>query len=286
MIQRKKGALGRNILLDTLGAQEAPTPIDQPGEGIRLVPIHKIDRSPWQPRTQFDADAIDELAASIRQHGLMQPLVVREINQRFELIAGERRWRAAQKAGLDNVPTLVQEVSDQTAATLALVENLQRQDLNAIEQGQALTKLKNEFDLDQAQLAELVGMSRSQVANLMRLDALDHQVKALVHDGSLEMGHARALLGAPMPRQRALASKVVALGLNVRQTESLVANDTQPKSEKAQPDQDVLALSQRLGEHLGAQVQIQTGKKGRGKVQIAFNSLDEFDGLMTKFGLK
>jgi len=286
MIQRKKGALGRNILLDTLGAQETPAPVDQPSDGIRLVPIHKIDRSPWQPRTQFDAEAIDDLAASIRQHGLMQPLVVREVNQRFELIAGERRWRAAQQAGLGQVPTLVQEVNDQVAATLALVENLQRKDLNAIEQGQALNKLKNEFSLDQTQLSELVGLSRSQVANLMRLDALDHQVKALVHDGSLDMGHARALLAAPPPRQRALAARVVALGLNVRQTETLVANDGQSTAQKPKIDPDVIALSQRLGEHLGAQVSIQTGKKGRGKVQIAFNSLDEFDGLLQKLGLK
>lgn len=283
-MNRKKGALGRNILLDTLSRKEQPTPVDQKVEGIRLIGIHQVDRSPWQPRTQFDPAAIDELSSSIRQHGLMQPLVVREVNQRFELIAGERRWRAAQQAELSQVPAIVQTVDDKTAATLALVENLQRQDLNALEQGQALIKLRDEFGLDQASLSELVGLSRSQVSNLMRLDALDHQVKALVHDGSLDMGHARALLAAPAPRQRALASKVVALGLNVRQTESLIANDGKSKA-AAQPDQDVLALAQRMGEHLGAQVAIQTGKKGKGKIQIAFSSLDEFQGLLDKLGL-
>lgn len=286
MTLRKKGALGRNILLDTLGQKDAPAPVDVPSDGIVLAPIHKIDRSPFQPRTQFEPEAIDTLASSIRQHGLMQPLVVREVNQRYELIAGERRWRAAQKVGLAQVPIIVQSVDDQTAATLALVENLQRQDLNAIEQGHALAQLRDHFGLDQGQLAELVGLSRSQVANLMRLEALDDQVKNLVHDGSLDMGHARALLTAPAARQRALAAKVVALGLNVRQTESLVASDGRPAKTPDQPDQDVLALARRMGEQLGAPVQIQANKKGKGKISISFASLDEFEGLMTKLRLK
>ena len=284
-MNRKKGALGRNILLDTLSRKDTEAPVDHPIEGIRLIGIHEVDRSPWQPRTQFDAQAITDLADSIRQHGLMQPLVVREVNQRFELIAGERRWRAAQQAELSQVPAIVQTVGDQTAATLALVENLQRQDLNALEQGQALIKLRNEFGLDQASLSELVGLSRPQISNLMRLDALDRQVKELVHDGSLDMGHARALLSAPSARQRALASKVVALGLNVRQTESLIANDCKPKPDKPAPAQDVIALARRMGEHFGAQVDIQAGKKGKGKIQIAFNNLDEFQGLLKKLGL-
>ena len=210
----------------------------------------------------------------------MQPLVVREVNQRYELIAGERRWRAAQIADLKQVPAVVQTVDDRTAATLALVENLQREDLNALEQGQALIKLRDEFSLDQTQLSDLVGLSRSQVSNLMRLDSLDHQVKDLVHDGSLDMGHARALLAAPAPRQRALASKVVALGLNVRQTETLVANESKAKPAPAQPDADVLALTQRISEQLGAQVEIRANKKGRGQIQIRYNTLDEFQGLL------
>lgn len=286
MTLRKKGALGRNILLDTLGKKDNPAPVDVPTDGIILAPIHSIDRSPYQPRTQFEPEAIENLAASIRQHGLMQPLVVREVNQRFELIAGERRWRAAQKVGLQQVPVIVQSVDDQTAATLALVENLQRQDLNAIEQGHALAHLRDQFTLDQGQLAELVGLSRSQVSNLMRLEALDDQVKNLVHDGSLDMGHARALLTAPAPRQRALAAKVVALGLNVRQTESLVASDSKPEKTPEQPDTDVLALARKMGEQLGAPVQIQANKKGKGKISISFASLDEFDALMAKIGLK
>ena len=282
----KKGALGRNILLDTLGKSKPEASVSEPKDGIVLIGIHQVDRSPWQPRNQFEPEPLQDLANSIRQHGLMQPLVVREVNQRYELIAGERRWRAAQIADLKQVPAVVQTVDDQTAATLALVENLQREDLNALEQGQALIKLRDEFSLDQTQLSELVGLSRSQVSNLMRLDSLDHQVKDLVHDGSLDMGHARALLAAPAPRQRALASKVVALGLNVRQTETLVANELKAKPVPAQPDADVLALTQRISEQLGAQVEIRANKKGRGQIQIRYNTLDEFQGLLKKLGLE
>ncbi|MGD2005663.1 MAG: ParB/RepB/Spo0J family partition protein [Pseudomonadales bacterium] len=282
----KKGALGRNILLDTLGKTKPEASVSEPKEGIVLIGIHQVDRSPWQPRSQFESEPLQDLANSIRQHGLMQPLVVREVNQRYELIAGERRWRAAQIADLKQVPAVVQTVDDRTAATLALVENLQREDLNALEQGQALIKLRDEFSLDQTQLSELVGLSRSQVSNLMRLDSLDHQVKDLVHDGSLDMGHARALLAAPTARQRALASKVVALGLNVRQTETLVANESKAKSAPAQPDADVLALTQRISEQLGAQVEIRANKKGRGQIQIRYNTLDEFQGLLKKLGLE
>lgn len=282
----KKGALGRNILLDTLGKSKPEASVSEPKDGIVLIGIHQVDRSPWQPRSQFEPEPLQDLANSIRQHGLMQPLVVREVNQRYELIAGERRWRAAQIADLKQVPAVVQTVDDQTAATLALVENLQREDLNALEQGQALIKLRDEFSLDQTQLSELVGLSRSQVSNLMRLDSLDHQVKDLVHDGSLDMGHARALLAAPAPRQRALASKVVALGLNVRQTETLVANESKAKPAPTQPDADVLALTQRISEQLGAQVEIRANKKGRGQIQIRYNTLDEFQGLLKKLGLE
>lgn len=282
----KKGALGRNILLDTLGKTKPEASVSEPKEGIVLIGIHQVDRSPWQPRSQFESEPLQDLANSIRQHGLMQPLVVREVNQRYELIAGERRWRAAQIADLKQVPAVVQTVDDRTAATLALVENLQREDLNALEQGQALIKLRDEFSLDQTQLSELVGLSRSQVSNLMRLDSLDHQVKDLVHDGSLDMGHARALLAAPTARQRALASKVVALGLNVRQTETLVANESKAKPAPAQLDADVLALTQRISEQLGAQVEIRANKKGRGQIQIRYNTLDEFQGLLKKLGLE
>ena len=282
----KKGALGRNILLDTLDKTKPEASVSEPKEGIVLIGIHQVDRSPWQPRSQFEPEPLQDLANSIRQHGLMQPLVVREVNQRYELIAGERRWRAAQIADLKQVPAVVQTVDDRTAATLALVENLQREDLNALEQGQALIKLRDEFSLDQTQLSELVGLSRSQVSNLMRLDSLDHQVKDLVHDGSLDMGHARALLAAPTARQRALASKVVALGLNVRQTETLVANESKAKPAPAQPDADVLALTQRISEQLGAQVEIRANKKGRGQIQIRYNTLDEFQGLLKKLGLE
>ncbi|MGB0957451.1 MAG: ParB/RepB/Spo0J family partition protein, partial [Litorivicinus sp.] len=221
-MKTRKGALGRNILLDTLG-KTAEASLTQPSDGLVMIGVHEVDRSPWQPRAVFDESALNELAQSLKQFGLMQPLVVRRVNHRFELIAGERRWRAAQLAGLKQVPALIQAVDDQIAATLALVENLQREDLNPLEQGQALVKLRQAFDLDQQSLAELVGLSRSQVANLMRLDQLDSQVKAWLNQGELDMGHARALLGAPADQQRPLAAKVISAGLNVRQTESLVA---------------------------------------------------------------
>lgn len=273
----KRGALGRNILLDTLATHEVST--EQPSQGLTMIGTHQIDRCPWQPRTVFDETALNELADSIKQHGMMQPVVVRAVNHRYELIAGERRWRAAQQADLKRVPALIQDVDDQTAATLALIENLQREDLNPLEQGQALVKLRQAFGLDQAALADMVGLSRSQVANLMRLDQLDSQVKEWLNDGDLDMGHARALLSVESAQQRSLGAKVIALGLNVRQTETLVANTNKPpKSNAKVPDPDVQALERRLSETINASVSVQNGRKGKGKIIINYNSLDELDG--------
>lgn len=278
----RKGRLGRNILLDTLGGQTTEEPVESPSEGIHSIPTHRVDRSPWQPRLVFEPDALTELAESIKTHGLMQPLVVRDRNGRFELIAGERRWRAAQQAGLTQVPAIVQDVDDQTAATLALVENLQRKDLNPLEQGQALVRLRDEFNLDQQSLAELVSLSRSQVANLMRLDQLDERVKEHLAAGDLEMGHARALLGVPPEAQRPLAAKVIAQALNVRQTETLVAGWGQPKPTPEAKDPDWINLEARLGERFGTGVSISHNKKGKGKIVINYNDLDQLDGLLKR----
>lgn len=280
-MKNKRGALGRNILLDTLSTPE--TSVTQPSDGLTLIGTHQIDRCPWQPRTVFEESALDQLANSIKQHGLMQPLVVRQVNHRYELIAGERRWRAAQRSELKQVPVVIQDVDDQTAATLALVENLQREDLNPLEQGQALVKLRQAFGLEQAALADMVGMSRSQVANLMRLDQLDSQVKEWLRDGDLDMGHARALLGVDGPQQRALGAKVVAQGLNVRQTETLVANQGKPqKASSNQKDADVQALEQRLSDSINASVSVQHNRKGKGKIIINYSDLDQLDGLISR----
>ena len=278
----RKGRLGRNILLDTLGSQAPEESIETPSEGILSIATHLVDRSPWQPRLVFEADALDELAQSIKTHGLMQPLVVRATSGRFELIAGERRWRAAQQAGLTSLPAIVQDVDDQTAATLALVENLQRKDLNPLEQGQALVRLRDEFALDQQSLADLVSLSRSQVANLMRLDQLDERVKEHLAAGDIEMGHARALLGVPPEAQRPLAAKVIALALNVRQTETLVSSWGQEKPAAQTKDADWLGLEKSLGEHFGTGVSISHNKKGKGKIVINYNDLDQLDGLLSR----
>lgn len=280
-MKNRKGALGRNILLDTLG-KSAEVSLSQPSDGLILVGVHEIDRSPWQPRIVFQQDALNELAHSLTTYGVMQPLVVRRVNHRFELIAGERRWRAAQIAGLKQVPVLIQAVDDRVAATLALVENLQREDLNPLEQGQALVKLRQAFGLDQQALAELVGLSRPQVSNLMRLDQLDSQVKAWLGDAKIDMGHARALLGAPADQQRALGAKVIASGLNVRQTESLIAGLNRPKPSKTAPSEQVTALQQRFADLVGAPVSIQQSPKGNGKITINYKDLSDLTALVER----
>jgi len=283
----KKRGLGRGLdallggaSVKVLQEQAAATPVSE----LQSLPVDIIQRGKYQPRRHMDPTALEELANSIRVQGLMQPIVVRAIGEgRYEIIAGERRWRASQQAGLDRIPALVRDVPDQVAIALALIENIQRQNLNPLEEAMALQRLQDEFELTQAQVAEAVGKSRSGVTNLLRLLALAEDAKDLLARGELEMGHARALLGLPKTRQAEGARHVVARGLTVRQTEALVRqwlSGAEPVEKAPAVDPDISRLEQRLAERLGANVQIRHGEKGKGQLVIRYTSLDELQGVL------
>lgn len=283
----KKRGLGRGLdallsgaSVKVLQEQAAATPVSE----LQSLPVDIIQRGKYQPRRHMDPTALEELANSIRVQGLMQPIVVRAIGEgRYEIIAGERRWRASQQAGLDRIPALVRDVPDQVAIALALIENIQRQNLNPLEEAMALQRLQDEFELTQAQVAEAVGKSRSGVTNLLRLLALAEEAKDLLARGELEMGHARALLGLPKARQAEGARHVVARGLTVRQTEALVRqwlSGAEPVEKAPAVDPDISRLEQRLAERLGANVQIRHGEKGKGQLVIRYTSLDELQGVL------
>lgn len=251
---------------------------------LKKLPVELIQRGQYQPRRDIEPEALEELAASIRAQGVMQPIVVREIApQKYELIAGERRWRATQLAGLDTIPALVRKLSDETALAMALIENIQREDLNAMEEAIALHRLQTEFELTQQEVATAVGKSRSTVANFLRLMSLPKETQVLLERGDIEMGHAKALLGLPQDQQAAAARWVVAKGLTVRETEALVARQLEggnQNKEKLKQDPNIKALETELASKLGAKVQIQHGRKGKGKLVLAYNSLDELDGIL------
>jgi len=283
----KKRGLGRGLdallggaSVKVLQEQAAAAPVSE----LQSLPLDIIQRGKYQPRRHMDPVALEELANSIRAQGLMQPIVVRAIGEgRYEIIAGERRWRASQQAGLDHIPALVRDVPDQVAIALALIENIQRQNLNPLEEAMALQRLQDEFELTQAQVAEAVGKSRSGVTNLLRLLALAEEAKELLAKGELEMGHARALLGLPKARQAEGARHVVARGLTVRQTEALVRqwlSGAEPVEKAPAVDPDISRLEQRLAERLGASVQIRHGEKGKGQLVIRYTSLDELQGVL------
>jgi ParB family chromosome partitioning protein len=255
---------------------------------VSTLPIELIQRGRYQPRREFDPDSLRELADSIAAQGVIQPIVVRPIGERqYEIVAGERRWRASQQAGLSEIPVVVREVDEQTAIAIALIENIQRDDLNPLEEASALQRLLTEFGLTHQQVAEAVGKSRTTVTNLLRLLELNDDVKQLLREGQLEMGHARALLGVRGPQQSAAAQQVVSRGLSVRETEKLVrrlqAEDEKPPaatSPRPSVDPNIRRLQEDLGDRLGARVLIQQGTKGTGKLVIAYNSLDELDGIL------
>ncbi len=283
----KKRGLGRGLdaLLSgpSVSALEAQAvKIDQ--KELQQLPVELIQRGKYQPRRDMDPEALEELAHSIRTHGVMQPIVVRPIgDNRYEIIAGERRWRATQQAGLDTVPAMVREVPDEAAIAMALIENIQREDLNPLEEALALQRLQQEFELTQQQVADAVGKSRVTVANLLRLISLPEVIKTMLAHGDLEMGHARALLGLEEDRQEEGARHVVARGLTVRQTEALVRqwlNGKPEPVEASKPDPDIARLEQRLAERLGSAVQIRHGNKGKGQLVIRYNSLDELQGVL------
>ena len=255
--------------------------------GAQSIAVTDIHRSPYQPRRHFDEAAMGELARSVKAQGLVQPVVVRQRpDGGYELIAGERRLRAAGLAGLDAVPALVRDATDEQALALALVENIQREDLKPLEEAEALRRLREEFGLTQQAVAEAVGKSREAVANLLRLLNLAPAVRRLLEEGALEMGHARALLSLPSEQQGAAARQVAARKLTVRQTEALVRRLLAAGSAASKPASpspaDTLALERELAERIGAPVSISQSAKGAGKVTIRFASLDELDGILSR----
>lgn len=273
----KPPRLGRGLsaLLGDVAAPAAGSP------GLRTLSVAQIEPGPFQPREVMDEAALAELAASVREHGVLQPLLVRPIKgrpDRFQIIGGERRWRAAQAAGLHEVPALLRDFSDREAMAAGLVENLQRQDLNALEEAEGYGRLVEQFGLTQDALARAVGKSRPHVANTLRLLNLPARVRDLLREGALTAGHARALLSAKDPV--ALALQVVDRGLNVRQAEALAsAKDLPPRAERSQPDAATRALEQEITAHLGLKVAIRHGGRG-GQVVLTYRDLDQLDGLV------
>ncbi|MGI2024962.1 ParB/RepB/Spo0J family partition protein [Shewanella glacialipiscicola] len=239
----------------------------------------------YQPRKDMSPEALEELAHSIRNQGIIQPIVVRQVtNEMYEIIAGERRWRAAQLAGLHKIPCIVKQVPDETAVAIALIENIQREDLNAMEEAIALQRLMQEFELTHQQVADVVGKSRASVSNLLRLNGLNEPVKRLLEYGDIDMGHARALLAIEGEEQTNLARLVAAKELTVRETERLINQTLNPpkQAETTTKDQDVCRLEQQLIERLGAKVSIAHSSKGTGKIVINYQNLAELDGILRK----
>ena len=257
---------------------------NQSDGALKQIPVEFLQRGEYQPRREFNAESLQELADSIASQGLIQPIVVREIAQnKYEIVAGERRWRAAQLAGLDTVPAILRDINDQASIAMALIENIQREDLNAIEESQALIRLQDEFNLTQQQVAQAVGKSRSAVTNLMRLATLQPLVQQQLERGDIELGHAKCLLALSGETQTSAARTVASEGLTVRQTEVLVKKMQSPdigKKPIVTPNQDIVNLQTELSEKLGAAVKIQHGSGGSGKLTISYNSVDELDGIL------
>ncbi len=281
---RLKG-LGRG--LDALLSSE-PDSADR--ESMHAIALDRIRPGKYQPRSRMDEASLDELAESIKAQGVMQPILVRPVDGgRYEIIAGERRWRAAQRAGLKEMPALVREVADQAALALSLIENIQREDLNPLEEAQGISRLIDEFGLTHEAAARAVGRSRSAVTNLLRLLHLAKPVQDHLLAARLDMGHARALLSLPVAQQPAIAGKIVAGGLSVRDAERLVhsmqsSHGRRKKRTAARhADADVARLEEEIADALGAKVQIQTTSKNAGRIVIAYSSLDQLDGIVSKF---
>jgi len=283
----KKRGLGRG--LDALlGGDSRKTVTEQVSNGLAEIPVEWIQPGKYQPRRIIDDEALQELAASIRAQGVMQPIVLRSVGEnRYEIIAGERRWRATQLAGLDKIPCVIKEVNDEAAVAMSLIENIQREDLNPMEEALALQRLIEEFDLTHQQVAEAVGKSRAAVSNFLRLINLAPEVTQMLVHGDIEMGHARALLSLTNDQQGKLAREIASSGLNVRQAEALVRKLTsgeKPVSQAKKVDSDTKQLENRLSSNLGQPVEIKHTIKGRGKLVIKYNSLDELDGVLSRFG--
>ena len=293
----KKMALGRGLNA-LMNAREPALQQAMPGDTLRTLPVDAMVPGKYQPRRTMDEGKLDELAASIRAQGLIQPIVVRERRgadgkggRTYEIIAGERRWRASQRAGLSDVPVVVREVDDRTVVAMALIENIQREDLNPMEEAQALQRLIDEFDLTHAAAAEAVGRSRAAVSNLLRLLELPEEIRAQVHAGSLEMGHARALLPLAAPMAISLARQAAEHGWSVREVEhrvqqlssGKVAGSPRAGSRKAKaPQADIAALERELSETLGSRVAVLNGRGNKGKLVIHYATLDALEGVLQR----
>jgi ParB family chromosome partitioning protein len=282
----KKRGLGRGLdaLLTSNRTSNSDTATTT-ASALQHLPVEFLVPGKYQPRKDMSQEALEDLASSIRAQGIIQPIVVRPLaKDKFEIIAGERRWRASQLAQLAEVPCIVKDVPDEAAVAIALIENIQREDLNAREEAVALDRLLTEFALTHQQVADAVGKSRASVTNLLRLNQLNEDVKLLLEHGDIEMGHARALLALKDNEQSDAARLVAAKQLTVRETENLVRRILEPKPAVAEKprDPDVLALEQRLSERFAAPVQISYNNKGKGKLEISYTSLDELDGIINK----
>ena len=288
LADRRRPALGRGMA--ALLPNAPPPPVPGPtGRGLLALPIEAIERSPAQPRKSFDDARLEELAASIRTHGVVEPILVRRQGQRYRIVAGERRWRAAQRAGLKEIPALIREATDAEAFELALVENIQRSDLNAVEEAEAYQALVAEHGLTQEQLAARVGKERSSIANALRLLKLPPDVLDAVREGRLEMGHARALLGIEgVEAIRRAAGRVMREGLSVRATEALVRELVGGTVRRPPSPSDespaVRALVTRLQRRLGCRCRVVTKSAVAGRLEIEYTSLEELDGILGKMG--
>lgn len=286
----KKRGLGRGLdALLTSNKTSAEQKQQTESSQLHTLPVEFLSRGKYQPRKDMSQEALEDLANSIRVQGVIQPIIVRPIaKDSYEIIAGERRWRAAQLAQLAEVPCIIKHVADEAAVAIALIENIQREDLNAMEEAVALERLLTEFSLTHQQVADAVGKSRVSVTNLLRLNQLNDDVKVLLEHGDIDMGHARALLALVDEQQSDAARLVAAKQLTVRETENLVRRILEPKTPAPEKprDADVVALEQRLSERFAAPVQVMYNKKGQGNLVISYSSLDELDGIINKLEIE
>jgi len=273
--------LGRG--LDALLAKDE----EAGGDALKTVKLEDLQPGKYQPRTRMDQASLEELARSLKTQGLMQPVLARPLAKgRYEIIAGERRWRAAKLAGLREVPVIIREVPDSAALAMALIENIQRENLNPLEEANGIQRLINEFKMTHQEAAEAVGRSRAATSNLLRLLNLPQTVQALLYDGKIEMGHARALLALEGRRQEDLAQRVAGGGLSVRETEKLVQDLLNPRQNRRggpKTSRDILRFEEELSERFGTKVEIKPGKKGAGKLAISYASHEHLDDLLSKF---
>ena len=289
----KKRGLGRglNALLgaqQTAAVQSSEETSKKPlvESELQELPVDVIQRGKYQPRRDMHPDGLEELAASIKAQGVLQPIVVRSVSKdKYEIVAGERRWRATQLAGLDTIPALVRQIPDEAAIAMALIENIQRENLNAMEEAIALHRLQQEFDLSQQEVADAVGKSRSTIANLLRLMNLREEVQRMLEHGDIELGHAKTLLALPLEEQTSAANIIISQGLSVRQTEALIKrlqdeSSVSKNTKKQAVDPDIKQLEDQLSEKIGVPVMLQHGAKGKGKLVLKYNSLDELDGIL------